>query len=294
MKQTIYIDVLVIINIYINYGLLLLTGFIRKVPVERFNILLGSLFGGFYSLVILIDISDWFISLSRIPALAVMTMLAFGCKNIKELLKTTLCFFGVNLMFAGTMFALWFFVCPENMFFNSGVVYFGIDAITLVIFTVVTYIVIRLLSVLNIKKVPVNLTYIVHIYFSEKEFVCKGLYDSGNSLCDPFTGECVTIVNFEVFNGIFSKEIFDNVSVNEHYLHLKLIPLKTLSGTDLLPSIRVDKMIIKGLERKITLEKPEVVLCKEKIHGGTYGALLNPLVFENNMNRNGDGDVLHI
>ncbi len=293
MKQTVYVDVLVIINVYINYGLLLLTCFFRKAPPERLKILFASLLGGVYSLIILTDISDLLISLSRIPALLVMTSVAFGYKSRKEYMKSVFSFFGVNLIFAGTMFMLWFLLCPGNMYYNSGIVYFGIDAFTLVMLTVCVYFLIRLISVLTKSKIPRSFSYALKIYAFEKEFSCRGFYDSGNSLCDPFSGEGVTVVHIDVFKGAVSKDVFTDFENIDIDVGIKLLPVKTLSGTKLLPSFRADRMQIKDLEKNLILERPVIALSEDKIHAGEYGALLYSTVFDNAITGKGEDYVLH-
>lgn len=282
MKQTIYVDVLVIINIYINYGLLLLSSAVGGLGADRLKILLSSLFGGIYSLIILIpDISDTAVSVSRIPALAVMVLLAYGYRGRKEFIRAALCFFAVNLLFAGAMFMLWFFSCPANMYFNGGVVYFGIDALTLVLMTIAAYLIIRVISFFAKRSRSRSFTYFLTVHLSGKQFACKGFYDSGNSLCDPFSGEGVIIADVDLFEGMFSDEIFDLSEKYSPESAVRLIPVSTLSGTQLLPSLRAEKITVKGIGTDITLIKPVIALCREKIHGGEYGALLYSAVFEN-------------
>ncbi len=294
MYQTIYVDVLVIINIYINYGMLLLTAFSRRMTPERLKILLASLFGGIYSLIIICPgISDATISLSRIPALFLMVFLAFGFGNIKEYGKSVLIFLGINLIFAGAMLLLWFFVCPQNMYFNGGVVYFNIDALTLVLLTVGAYMLIRFISMFTESKVPDSLVYNMELCFSGESFFCRGFYDSGNCLRDPFSGEGVIVVCIDVVKDTVSEKIFDNLELWKGEINFKLIPVKSLSGTGLLPSFRADRVKIKGIETELTLEGPVIALCREKICGGEYGALLYSAVFDNISERKGEVYVLH-
>ena len=54
MKQTIYIDVLISINLFINYFLLLSVAKILTLKPERKRIILSSFIGSLYSLVILL------------------------------------------------------------------------------------------------------------------------------------------------------------------------------------------------------------------------------------------------
>ncbi len=293
MKQTVYVDVLVIINIYINYGLLLLTCFFRRMPPERLKILFSSLLGGLYSLIILTDISDMMISLSRVPALLIMSAVAFGYKNRREYVKTVFSFFGINLIFAGTMFMLWFLLCPENMYYNSGIVYFGIDAFTLVMLTVSAYFILRLISVFTKNKIPQVFSYTVKIYAFGKDFTCKGFFDSGNCLCDPFSGEGITVVHHGFFSQVIGKGAFSDYLDICSAKEFKLLPVKTVSGTKLLPSFRAEKIEIKSFEKSFYLYNPLIALCEEKIHGGEYGALLHSAIFDNAITGKGEDYVLH-
>ncbi len=294
MKQTIYVDVLVIINVYINYGLLLLTALAVRFEAERLRILLASLLGGIYSLIILIpDVSDNVISLSRIPATAVMVLLVFGYGGIKSFLRNCFSFLGINIVFAGVMFAVWLWFCPENMYYNSGVVYFGIDAFTLVALTAGVYAVLRLLSRLNKSRLPGNFTYSMRIFISGKEFLCRAFYDTGNCLRDPFSGEGVIIVGVDILKDVTDINEFDNFENRQVETGIRLIPVKSVSGTKLLPSLRAEKILINGAETEIIIEKPVIAVCKEKILGGEYGALLYSGIFENISKVKGETYVLH-
>ena len=50
--MVIYADILVVINLFVNYFLLLITKRILHVCVRRIRILCGAVFGGLYSLII--------------------------------------------------------------------------------------------------------------------------------------------------------------------------------------------------------------------------------------------------
>lgn len=286
MKQTVYVDVLVIINIYINYGLLLLSAFFRRLPPERLKILFASFLGGLYSLIILTDTSDLIISVSRIPALLIMTYVAFGYKSRKDYIKSVVTFLGVNMIFAGAMFMLWFLLCPENMYYNSGIVYFGIDALSLVMLTVAVYFLIRLITAFTRSKIPQSVSYTLKIIAFDKEFSCRCFYDTGNSLCDPFSGEGVTVVHRDVFKGEVGKDAFNIFENTDISTEMKLLPVKTLSGTKLMPYFRADRIQIRNFEKIFILERPIIAVTDEKIHGGEYGGLLYSTVFDDTKGEN--------
>ncbi len=294
MGQIIYVDVLIIINIYINYGLLLLTCLWRKHTANRLRLLLSALFGGVYSLIIVIPhISDTVIAVSRIFALGIMVYLAFGFGDRKMFMKFSLSFLGINFVFAGVMFMLWYLAAPDNMYFNSGVVYFNIDTLTLVLLTVAAYGVLKVIGIFTKNRVPDNSVYAIEINIGEKIYSCRALYDTGNSLTDPFSGEGVIIVSFDILKDLLSESIFTDLESAPSELKMKLIPVKSVGAARLLPSFRADSVKIKDYKKNITVPKAPLAVCKEKIHGGEFGALLYSSVFENNTYEKGEDYVLH-
>lgn len=290
MGQIIYVDVLVIINIYINYGLLLLTCFFCKYRANRLKLLLSALFGGIYSLIIAVpQISDFIIGVSRIPALIIMVLLAFGYSNKFQFFKMILSFLGVNFIFIGVMFLLWFFISPDNMYFNSGIVYFNIDTLTLLILSVVSYALIKFIGFITKNKVPAKTVYDLEITIDANKFRCRAFYDTGNNLTDPFSSEGVIIVSYDILKSILSEDIFSDISKCEYKLNL--IPVKSVGGTRLLPLMRTDNITVSDYKSTIKLPRALIAVCKEKIHSGEFGALLYNGVFENNNYEKGEENV---
>lgn len=120
MIQAVYADILVLINTYVNFALLRLAGVISRRRAGRLRVFLSALFGGFYSLVILIDkLPNSVLFLSRAAALVLMLLVAFGYETRRAFLKSLGAFFLVNFIFAGLMFALWLLFAPQKMLFQT-------------------------------------------------------------------------------------------------------------------------------------------------------------------------------
>lgn len=93
---TIYIDILVCLNVIVNYFLLLASGKFLSRPYKRWRILLGAFLGGLYSLYILLpQLAQWFTILVELAMAATITLTAFGRKGI---LKTCSCFFAMSFL----------------------------------------------------------------------------------------------------------------------------------------------------------------------------------------------------
>ena len=101
MKQVIYIDVLICVNLVINYFLILATSKFLYLKLKRLRLILGEVLGAVYSLYILLPDYSVFVSLIIRLFMAVTIMGAvFGFKNFKILAKSVAYFFVVSFLFS--------------------------------------------------------------------------------------------------------------------------------------------------------------------------------------------------
>lgn len=278
--RVIYADILFVLNVYITYGLLLLTAFISKTSVKRLRLLSASLLSGLYSLIILVpDISDTVLSLSRVPVSLLFVLVGFSAVNRRHFLRLTVSFFVVNFGFAGLMLALWYFFSPDSMYYNNGIAYFDIDALTLVVLTAVCWVVLKLFCRLLSFRAPHNTVYDLHIYYNDKTFLCRSLLDTGNSLTDPFTAYPVIIVYKGVFEGVFGENIFDEKIAVQN--KLRFIVCSTVSGERLLPCFKPSSVKIKSLEASFETDRVVVAITEKKLRNGDFEAILPPDLFVN-------------
>ena len=281
--QIIYADVLFILNVYITYGLLLLTAVITRSEIKRLRLLVSSFISGAYSLIIIIpDITDTAVSLSRIPASIVIVLTAFRIFNVRHFLRSFLGFFAVNFVFAGLMFSLWYFVCPQNMYYCNGIVYFDISAVTLVVLTAVCYLVMNIFHKFLSFRVPTNTVYDLWIIRDGRSYFCKSFLDTGNMLKDPFTGYPVIIVNSEVFGRAFSFDLSDAEKMKEE--RLRFIVCSTVTKDGLLPSFVPEKVKISSLKSSYETERVVIAVTDRKLKNGDFGAILPSSIFESGGN----------
>ena len=233
--MTIYIDILIITNIIINYFLLLLTSNYCLYKANKKNILIASFLGGFYSLINLLPVlSFWIIFLLKLISCFFMILIIFAKKN---LLKNYYCFLIINFIFSGVMMTLWFFISPTGMNLNNGVVYFNISTPTLIISILIAYIIINIFALIT-KKIPIEIKdYLVEVYINNKKIKLKGFVDTGNFLCDIFSATPVVICNFSSISDILpidiKKIILDNNinNINNKFISKYHISNKCLTST---------------------------------------------------------------
>ncbi len=286
MTEVIYADVLVVLNIYVTYTLLSLTGIICRKKRNSLKLLISSSVAGIYSLIILIpDLNEVPAALTRIPMSLLLCLIAFGFSSKKTYLKLWLTFLAVSFSFAGIMLFLWFFFSPQGMYYNNGIVYFNIDTATLVILTVICYVFLSLCQRYIKTKIPSATVYDCEIFLQDYSVCCHCFLDTGNSLTDPYTGFPVVIITKERAEKILPDISFDEFKSGEPLF--RLIPCRGISGGKLLKGFRCDKIRVKGLETDFLCKDVIIAVTDERIHGGSFDGILPPQIFEDHTHKKG-------
>ena len=272
--QTVYADVLIILNTYVNFALLKLCSFITKNEANRLRLLISSLIGGVYSLIILLEeINPILLMLSKLIISAIMVLTAYKIISLKGFLRCTAALFISSFVFAGLMFALWLFASPAGMVFGNGTVYFRFDTLTLLIATAVSYAVLRVIFLLSERHTPKGSIYDLEIEFSGETVKCKGLSDSGSSLKDWFTSLPVILVSNDKLKNIPSDiNMLSDEMRNE--LKARYITCATAAGESLILIFKPEKVRIKGVDQNFETDKVYIGISREKIKNGEFEAII--------------------
>lgn len=145
MTQTIYVDILFAVNLFMNFFLLLVTARLAHQPYKRLRLLAGAALGALFSFVICCR--SWAFSFPSPPKRSFplsLSSLPFHAASFKRFLKLYACFFTVNFAFAGIAFALWLFVAPPGLAMGNGAFYFDISPLLLVVTAAAAYLLLSL------------------------------------------------------------------------------------------------------------------------------------------------------
>ena len=183
--QTIYIDVLIVLNIYVNYFLLRITARITHSPLSFRRCIITAVYGSIYSLLILApELHSYLNILIKIFAAVTIVIIAFGFQGKKRLLINTTAFFSSNFILAGTVYAVYSWLKPEFMHFNNSYFYIDFSLLLLVVTTAVMYFFVYTAE--NFLCRTPDGTYDVIIKYNNSVVTLDGLADTGNSLTDFF------------------------------------------------------------------------------------------------------------
>ena len=99
--KVIYADILLVINLAADYLVLFATARLAGVRFVRITGFLAAGIGAIYSLVILFDFSGIVFASTKLAVSAVMILISFGKRKIRELFRLLLIFYICGFLFSG-------------------------------------------------------------------------------------------------------------------------------------------------------------------------------------------------
>jgi len=139
--MVVYLDVLIIVNILIDYFLLRLTGFIIKEKPKPFRILSASFLGGGLSLLILLPKLNGLLQIAFcIISCLILCGISFGFKPMKKFFRSFVILFCASNLFGGVIISLKLLRNPNGIYIKNSVVYFNISPLILIVSASVYYI----------------------------------------------------------------------------------------------------------------------------------------------------------
>lgn len=288
--MTIYLDVIFLENIVINYIMLYVTGIISKAQIKQKRIFLGALIGAVYSIIYyLFRLKIYSSFIIKIILSIVIIYVAFNSSNLKELLKKVLLFYLSSFVFGGAAIAIIYMVNSQNITIQNGVLVGSYTLRTILIGIVVAYFTIILaFKIIKISKKDLICEIVVTL--NNKEINSKALIDTGNLLKEPITNLPVIVMEHTLLYDILPKEILNNVekilggdfskipeNIKEEYsAKLKVIPFSSLGKQNgMLLGIKAENLIINLKEETRKIDKVVIgIYNKSLTKNGEYRSLL--------------------
>lgn len=245
--MVIYLDVLILINFYITYFVILAVSVLTHTAIPFIRKLIACLIGGMSSLVIFLPDDNGLISAGVKVLLCVVTsfVLFYPCKK-SRLVTYFMFLLGTNFVFAGLMLCLWLFASPLNMLYNNGTVYFDIDILTLIISTVLSYFLLRVIRKALDKNHSADKKYCISVLKGNTTVSLTAMSDTGNSLTDYITGLPVIVCNKESCYDILPNSLKYNATDNTAIIKdkVRIIPFSTVGGEGMVYAFKADKIIV--------------------------------------------------
>lgn len=266
MKQVIYLDVLIFLNMIITFLLLLAASSVMKLYPTAGRMVLACIVGGASSLIILAPEMGFLLSLTtKLLFSVIIVTCAFKPVSLAATAKATAYFFIVSFIFAGIMLFASSLPGISLVSYNNGAVYINFSFLSLVAACVICYIITTVLNRFSRHKGSHCEIYSAEIFLNSTSIKAPAIADSGNALKDPYSGKGVIIADRAALQAILPQNVREYLSGREDCGSIRLIPCRTVSGTALLPCFRADRIIIKADNAETVAENQLIAVSKERL-----------------------------
>lgn len=266
MKVTIYIDILIITNIIINYFLVKITAVVSGTYAETKRLIASSVTGALFSAAIFFDIPIMQSALIKLLSVSLCVFIAFGYGGKFIFLKNILSFIAANLALSGFIF----FIAQktEIIYINNYMFYIYLNPVLLVACILSIYILLTLYDF--VFSSPKNRLYRVIIEFNNNEHCLTGFYDTGFGLKDIILHRALIMCDYDTVKNIVDKELSEqiyNFFIDGTYENNSIIPVfyGDISNKGILPSIKPDNVFIMKNGKRKELKNTAIVVCRQKL-----------------------------
>lgn len=248
--ETIYLDELFLLNLVIDYFLLLATARVCALPFRRRRFALGAAAGSLWCCLSLVPVCSFLNAPLLRPILAMtMTLTAFG--NTQKLLRCFFAFLGVSALFGGAVYA-------ASLWRGSGVSggrLIHIDMRVLVLSFALCWALVSFLfrrSISNAQREYHTVT----LEKGGRKTTFRALRDTGNGLYDPLSGCAAFVAEAEALKPLFPHTDLSVLrgppaEAVTAIPGTRLIPCASIGGQRrLLLAFRPDRVTIDGRERQ--------------------------------------------
>ena len=290
--MTIYIDVILIENLLMNYIILYATGIVLKIKIKHLRLFFASLIGAIYTVISYISKVEIYSNfILKFLLSIVIIYVAFNPQKAKILWKDILIFYLTSFVFGGAAFALIYIIKPQEILMKNGL-FLGTYPLKTVFLSAIIASVIGIFGFKIVKnKISKKDMYCqIIIKLNNKEIQTTAMVDTGNLLKDPITGNPVIVVESSLLEKILPLELllnldkiiggeFENVTeeIRNTYMNkLKLIPYASLGKQNgMLIGIKADEVkIIKEDETQLKNNVIIGIYNKPLTKRGEYRALI--------------------
>ncbi|OAT83381.1 sigma-E processing peptidase SpoIIGA [Bacillus sp. MKU004] len=295
--MTLYLDVIWLLNVCVDFILLWLTGLILKRQYALWRIAIGSLIG---SAIIILSFSPYAFlvgnPLVKLLFSLVMVYSSFGFKRLRYFLTNLLMFYFVTFLTGGILIGAHYFLTfdpgSKTTVLLASIKGFG-DPISWVFvmlsLPVAWYFSKSRMDSVEYVKIQYDQLVDVSLNIGVFEWTVKGLVDSGNQLQDPISKAPVMIVSVSSLKETVPEEVIllceeaedifsGQRNLNEEWSdRLRIIPAQSVGRkSQLLAAIKPDSITLKDHESSWPAHGL-IVFRKEPLSADeSFGAIVHP------------------
>lgn len=276
----IYIDVLIITNIYVNYFLLKATARFTHNPLKLKRCIVASLVGAVLSVGIVFSVGTLLLTALKLISMILIIITAFCPLSLKRFIRVSLVFIGVTFLFGGIMQLICQLTNAKIIVVHNLTVYFDISMLTLAISTILAYIAVCIIAYILESKCNLNHSYKVVIELLGKKLSLRAVADTGNTLIDVFTGKPVIVCSSDELRHALcldnnrKYEAGEYLDILQKMKGLRIMPYSTIGNEGIIPAFLVDKLIIENENNEA--KEIDAYIAISQSSKGEFEAIFNP------------------
>lgn len=233
MGMTVYLDVLLLTNLWTDYAMLQTAAHLTHTPLRRLRGILSAMLGAATTLVIFLPAMHPACSiLLRLLTAVMMSAAAFGIRDLRAGLLRAAVLFGVSALFSGIIQA----ISVPHITANA-IVYTDLSLTVLLLGSGLAAACAALWNRMR-AGLPRG-TYRLSLQIGECHVCVPALMDTGNTLCDVFTGRPVIVCPASVLSAWISG-FPDSQTAAQSRKGFRMLPVHTVAGMRLLPAFLPD------------------------------------------------------
>ncbi len=294
--MTVYIDIILLENLCMNYIILFATAYIMKIKISHIRIIASSSIGAVYSIMLYMQILPIYSSIFMKIILSVaMVYISYAPKTVKIAIKQLIIFYLISFAFGGCAFALLYFVKPQDIFIKNGV-YIGTYPLKIallggIVGFIITYIAFK---IIKNKATKEEMIYKLKIKINDKTVEVNALLDTGNKLKDPITLVPVIVIEKQKLYNFLPEEILENIDkiiggdsnklIEENIKYMskfRVIPYNSIGKQNgLMLGFKADEVKIIIDEEERTIKNTIIGIFNQSFNSQTYSALISLEIIE--------------
>lgn len=289
--MTIYVDIVLVENILMNFIILVATAIILKLKIKYIRIFFASILGAMYSVVSYVGILKLYQSIILKILLSVLIIyVAFNPQNLKKMWKSLVIFYLTSFVFGGVAFALIYVIKPQDILMKNGMFLGTYPLKTILLGAIISFLVVLVaFKIVKGKFSKKDMFCNIEIKINNKTIKAMAMIDTGNCLKEPITNIPVIVIEHTLLYECIPKEILNNLDniiggdfegipqeIKEKYISkFKLIPYSSLGKQNgMLLGIKSEYIRIVTEEKERETKAIIGIYNKSLTKRGEYRALI--------------------
>ena len=249
---TIYVDVLICVNFFVNYFILLCVKEFLSLNTKNSRLVICAGITSLFSLLIFLPPLSPVISfLLKIICSVATVLIYFGYSGKRCFIRQIAVFLLTNIGFCGIILLISGISINKISVVNNDWIYINMSPVVFIFLTLICYFVFRFIQIVTKHKTENDIIHKIKVKKSGCFWEFFGKTDTGCSLYEPFSGSPVIIADAEVFQKKQTSSAFiggdaNNCQTEENSPAFRVIPFETLSGEGFLKAFKADEVYIDG------------------------------------------------